>query len=57
MGLSTSGEAVNAYRAWLAIVTRDEIALLWPQVETVAQALFDRRNLTAAEIKVLLAHI
>lgn len=57
MRFNSSDEAVNAYLAWLAIVTRDEIALLWPQVETVAQALFDRRNLTAAEIKVLLAHV
>lgn len=28
-----------AYLDWLAIVTRDEIALLWPQVEKVAHAL------------------
>ena len=52
---NSSDEAVNAYLDWLAIVTRDEIALLWPRVETVAHALVDRRTLTSAEIKVLLA--
>jgi hypothetical protein len=26
------------YVDWLAIVTRDEITLLWPQVETIARA-------------------
>jgi hypothetical protein len=36
-------------------VTRDEIAALWPQVETVAQALVRERTLTAAEVKALLA--
>jgi hypothetical protein len=46
MGLSTFGEAVRAYLDWLALVTRDEIALLWPQVETVAQALVRERTLT-----------
>ena len=30
---------MRAYLDWLAIVTRDEIALLWPQVEKVAHAL------------------
>ena len=34
-----SDEAVRAYLDWLAIVTRDEIVLLWPQVEKVAHAL------------------
>ena len=34
-----SDEPVRAYLDWLAIVTRDEIALLWPQVEKVAHAL------------------
>ena len=53
--LNSSDEAVNAYLGWLAIVTRDEIALLWPQVEKVAQALVTRRSLTASEIKTLLA--
>jgi hypothetical protein len=50
-----SDEAVNAYLDWLAIVTRDEVAVLWPQVETVARALVARRTLTAAEVKSLLA--
>jgi hypothetical protein len=52
---NSSDEAVHAYLDWLAIVTRDEIALLWPQVEKVAQALVVRRTLTAAEVKALLA--
>ena len=52
---NNSGEAANAYLDWLAIVARDEIAELRPQVETFAQALLDRRTLTAAEIKALLA--
>jgi hypothetical protein len=46
---------VRAYLDWLAIVTRDEITLLWPQVETVAQALVGERTLTAVEVKTLLA--
>jgi hypothetical protein len=50
-----SDEAVRAYLDWLALVTRDEIATLWPQVGTVAQALVRDRILTAAEIKALLA--
>jgi hypothetical protein len=54
MGLSSSSEAAHAYLDWLAIVTRDEITTLWPQVETVAQALVARQTLSAAEIKVLL---
>jgi hypothetical protein len=49
-----SDEAERAYLDWLAIVTRDEITLLWPQVETVANALVARRTLTAAEITTLL---
>ena len=53
--LNSSDEAVNAYLGWLAIVTRDEIALLWPQVETVAHALMRERTLSAAEVKALLA--
>jgi hypothetical protein len=55
MGLSSSGEAVRAYLDWLAIVTRDEITTLWPQVETVAHALVARRTLTAVEVEALLA--
>ena len=51
---NNSGEAANAYLDWLAIVARDEIAAL-RQVETFAQALVERRTLTAAEIKALLA--
>ena len=50
-----SDEAERAYLDWLAIVTRDEIAVLWPQVEKVAQALVRERTLTAAEVKALLA--
>jgi hypothetical protein len=46
---------VHAYLDWLAIVTRDEIAQLWPHVETIAHALVARRTLTAAEVKALLA--
>jgi hypothetical protein len=52
---NSSNEAVNAYLDWLAIVTRDEIAVLWPLVEKVACALVARRTLTAAEVKSLLA--
>ena len=55
MGLSSSGEAVRASLDWLAIVTRDEITTLWPQVETVAHALVARRTLTAVEVEALLA--
>ena len=55
MGLSTSGEAAHAYLDWLTVVARDEIAALWPHVETVAQALVARRTLAAAEVKALLA--
>jgi hypothetical protein len=36
-------------------VARDEIAALWPHVETVAQALVRERTLTATEIKSLVA--
>jgi hypothetical protein len=54
-GFNGSDEAVRAYLDWLAIVTRDEIAALWPHVEKVAQALVTRRTLTASEIKTLLA--
>ena len=43
------------YVDWLAIVTRDDIAALWPHVETVAHALLDRQTLTAAEVNALLA--
>jgi hypothetical protein len=32
-GFNGSDEAVHAYLDWLAIVTRDEIAVLWPHVE------------------------
>ena len=53
--VNSSDEAVYASLDWLAIVTRNEIAALWPQVEMVAQALVDRRTLTAAEVKALLA--
>ena len=52
---NSSKEAVNAYLDWLAIVTRDEITLLWPHAETVAHALVREQTLTAAEIKALLA--
>jgi hypothetical protein len=55
MGLSTSREAAHAYLDWLAIVTCDEITLLWPQVERVAHALVRERTLSAAEVKALLA--
>jgi hypothetical protein len=55
MGLSTSDEAVHAYLDWLTVVTRDEIAALWPHVEKVAQALVARRTLTAPDVKALLA--
>jgi hypothetical protein len=55
MRFHSSKEAVNAYLDWLGIVTRDEITLLWPHVETVAHALVRERTLTAAEIKALLA--
>ena len=54
-GLNGSEEAVHAYLDWLTVVARDEIAALWPHVETVAHALVARRTLTAAEVKVLLA--
>jgi hypothetical protein len=50
-----SDEAVRAYLDWLAIVARDEIAVLWPQIEKVAHALVAQRILTAAEVKSLLA--
>ena len=50
-----SDEAVRAYLDWLAIVTRDEITLLWSQVEMVAHALARERTLTAAQVKALLA--
>jgi hypothetical protein len=39
-----SDEAVRAYLDWLALVTRDEIALLWPQVEKVAHALLAQQT-------------
>ena len=55
MGFTSSEEAARAFLDWLAIVTRDEIAAVWPRVETVAQALVARRTLTAAEVKTLLA--
>jgi hypothetical protein len=55
MGLSTSGEAAHAYLDWLTVVARDEIAALWPHVETVAHALVARRTLSTAEVKALLA--
>ena len=55
MGLNTSGEAAHAYLDWLTIVARDEIAVLWPHVEKVAEALMRERTLTAAEVKALLA--
>ena len=54
-GLNGSEEAVHAYLDWLTVVARDEIAALWPHVETVAHALVARRTLTAAEVKVLLS--
>ena len=54
-GLNSSDEAVNAYLDWLTIVTRDEIAALWPLVEKVAHALVRERTLTAEEVKALLA--
>jgi hypothetical protein len=57
MGLNGSEEAAHAYLDWLAIVTRDEITLLWPHVETIAHALVARRTLSAAEVKVLLARV
>ena len=46
---------MRVYLDWLAIVARDEIAVLWPLVEKVAHALVARRTLTTAEVKVLLA--
>ena len=52
--VNSSDEAVNASLDWLAIVTRNEISP-GPQVEMVAQALVDRRTLTPAEVKALLA--
>jgi hypothetical protein len=55
MSLNGSDEAANAYLDWLAIVTRDEIALLWPLVKKAAHALVARRTLTAAVVKALLA--
>jgi hypothetical protein len=50
-----SDEAVRAYLDRLALVTRDEIAVLWPLVEKVAHALVRERTLTAREVKTLLA--
>jgi hypothetical protein len=41
---------VRAYLDWLAIVTRDEITLLWPQVETIAHVVVRERTLTVAEV-------
>jgi hypothetical protein len=52
---NSSNEAVHAYLDWLAIVTSDEIAARWPQVETIAQALVVRRTLSAVEVEALLA--
>jgi hypothetical protein len=55
MSLNGSNEASSAHLKWLAIVTRDEIAALWPLVEKVAHALVRKRTLTATEVKTLLA--
>ena len=55
MRLNGSEEAANAHLKWLSIVTRDEIAVLWPLVERVAHALVRERTLTAAQVKSLLA--
>ena len=43
-GSTPPSEAAHAYLDWLAVVTRDEIAALWPHVETVAQALVARTD-------------
>jgi hypothetical protein len=55
LSLNGSDEAANAHLKWLSIVTRDEIAGLWPLVEKVAHALVRERTLTATEVKTLLA--
>jgi hypothetical protein len=55
MRLNGSDEASSAHLKWLSIVTRDEIAVLWPLVEKVAHALVRERTLTATEVKTLLA--
>jgi hypothetical protein len=55
--MNGSAEATNAYLRWLEIATRDEIAILWPKVEKLAHALFERFILTAAEIEAELAVI
>jgi hypothetical protein len=55
LSLNGSDEAANADLKRLSIVTRDEIAVLWPLVEKVAHALVARRTLTASEVKSLLA--
>ena len=50
-----SPEAAEAYLNWLAVVARDEIDGSWDSVETVAEALIERRTLDAAEIAALLS--
>jgi hypothetical protein len=50
-----SDKATKAYLRWLEIVTRDSVALWWPQIEKVARALFERGTLTATEIETELA--
>jgi hypothetical protein len=53
--INGSEDAANACLKRLDIVTRDEIAALWPLVESIARTLFARRTLTAVEIAAELA--
>jgi hypothetical protein len=49
--MNGSNESTDAYVRWLEIATRDLVAIWWPEIEKVARALFERNELTAAEIE------
>ena len=49
--LNGSQETTEAHLAWLALVARDEVAVLWPIIDKVAAALLEHSTLSASELK------
>jgi len=45
-----STEQVSAFLAWLEVKTRDLVESYWPEIERVADSLFERQRLDGAEI-------
>jgi hypothetical protein len=50
MRVCGSERSVQAYLDWLSVVAADTVALRWPAIERVAQALYERGSLAKDEV-------